>query len=320
MSVVGDNGKTKSDNTAKIIKYAKLLIPCVIDWLFIYALWEIKAYIYNHGKVFERQFSIYDETISHPKKKDSLPWADLLHYTLTICCIIIVVVQLIKRKWFFELHQAILGLFLTYLITNLFSDFIKNYAGRYRPDFLEVCDIDFQKVQEQYAYYQNVTGNLVMDKFGPRNLFNTTICRGERSAIESEQKSFPSGHTSFAFTTMTYLTLYLAGQLRIFYGSGRVWKYFICAIPFFFASYVPFSRLMDYRHHWQDVLAGGIIGFCYAVGVYYFFYPSLRDPNCDIPIRRFCCKKQKKEKVDEVEADDVPEENKPEESKPEEIV
>jgi len=314
MSVVSDKGKTKSDTTAKVLKYVKLLLPCVIDWLFIYALWEIKAYIYNHSTVFERQFDITDVTISHPKKTDTLPWSKLLHYTLHICCAIIIVVQVVKRKWFFELHQAILGLFLTYLITNLFTDFIKNYAGRYRPDFLSVCDVDFQKVEEQYAYYQNLTSGINYEKFGPRNLFNTTICRGDPEKIKSEQQSFPSGHTSFAFTTMTYLTLYLAGQLRIFFGTGRVWKYFICAIPNFFAWYVPLSRLMDYRHHWQDVVAGGIIGLLYGVGVYYFFYPSLRDPNCDIPIKRFCkCKKEKKEKIDEVEEDDEHEEAKPEE-------
>ncbi|OUM57600.1 hypothetical protein PIROE2DRAFT_17361 [Piromyces sp. E2] len=191
----------------------------------------------------------------------------------------------------------------------------KNFAGRYRPDFLAYCDVDFKKVEQQFLYYQNITGGISLDHYGPRKLFNTTICRGERSKIESEQKSFPSGHSSFAFVTMTYLTLYLAGQLRIFEGKGRAWKCFIVTIPLFFASYVPFSRLMNYRHHWQDVLAGSLIGIFFGVVVYYFFYPSLRDPNCDKPIKRSCswCHKKQKEKIDEVEEDDVPQENKPEE-------
>jgi len=302
-----------------VLTILKKLLPIAFDWIIIYVIWEVKAYIYGKIPVFERQFSIYDETISYPKQPDHLKWEDLLHYTLTACCIIIVIVQACKRDIKYNLHIAILGLFLSYLATNTFTDYIKNFAGRYRPDFLAVCDVDFSKVEAQFLHYQNITGGISIDNYGPRKLFNTTICRGEKSKIESEQKSFPSGHSSFAFVTMTYLTLYLAGQLRIFEGSARAWKYFICSIPFFFASYVPFSRLMDYRHHWEDVLAGTIMGICCGVIVYYFFYPSLRDPNCDKPIRRGCCcnrKKDKKEKVDEVEEDDEV----PKDSKPEEIV
>jgi len=301
--------KEVADN--KTVKIILKLLPLVVDWLFIYLLWEIKAYIYGHIDVYERKFSIYDETISFPSKKatEQLKWSDLLHYTLTICCIIIVIVQLCKRNFvwnfFYNLHQAILGLFLAYLVTNLISDFVKNYAGRYRPDFLTVCDVDFKKVEEQFLKFQNLTGGIDIENYGPRKLFDTSICKGDKSAIAEEQKSFPSGHTSFAFTTMSYLALYLAGQLRIFDGRCRVWKYFIVCIPITWALYVPFSRLMDYRHHWQDLLAGAIIGLFFGITVYYFMYPKLRDPNCDIPYRghRNTDKKQKV-KVDEVEDDD----------------
>jgi len=62
----------------KALKYVKILFPYVFDWAVIYAIWKIKEYMYNHSKVFERQFSIFDETISHPGKPDTLPWADLL--------------------------------------------------------------------------------------------------------------------------------------------------------------------------------------------------------------------------------------------------
>jgi len=306
----------KTDN--KVLKIILKLIPLAFDWLIIYLLWEIKAYVYNHIPVYERKFSIYDETISYPYKKatERLNWYDLLHYTLIASCTIIVIVQLLKRSWLYNLHQAILGLFLSYLITNLFTDYIKNFAGRYRPDFLTVCDVDFKKVEEQFLYYQNLTGsNINIDNFGPRKLFDTSICRCDKSEIPEEQKSFPSGHTSFAFATMVYLALYLAGQLRIFDGKCRVWKYFIVCIPIFAGSYVPFSRVMDYRHHWQDVFAGALIGTIFAITVYYFMYPSLHDPNCDIPYRGTLRNKNKKEKVkiDEIEQDDIPKNNNPEE-------
>jgi len=67
-------------------------------------------------------------------------------------------------------------------------------VGRYRPDFISVCDVDFSKVEEQYRYYQNITNN--NENYGPRNLFNTTICRASRKDLYEERKSFPSGHSS----------------------------------------------------------------------------------------------------------------------------
>jgi len=326
-------------------KIAVIIGVMLIDWLFVYAIYRIKNELYAHAQVFERQFSIFDESISHPYMKpvERIKWYPLLHQTLTYTSIIIIVVEigkkLVKRefknwncllRFLYDTNQAILGLFLAYLITNLFSDYIKNFAGRYRPDFLTVCDVDFEKVKEQLAEFDSQYNGTVIENFGPRKMFNTTICRGEKSDISEEQKSFPSGHASFAFTTMTYLTLYLAGQFRLMHGISRVWKYFIVCCPLFFATYVPFSRLMDYRHHWEDVTVGSLIGLVFGISVYYIIYPKLRDDDCDTPHTfRFikdccCCCKSKKEKIDEVEEDDVVVEptttsdEKPE--KPEEIV
>jgi len=109
-----------------------------------------------------------------------------------------------------------------------------------------------------------------------------------------------------AFALLTYITLYLAGQLRLYHGKCRVWKYIIVSGPLFYAVYVPFTRLMDYRHHWEDVLAGALIGIFYAATLYYFIYPPLRDENCDTPTNSYKESKPKKVKVDD---DDDEEEN-----------
>jgi len=327
----------KVDNE-RYIKIAKIIGVIIVDWLFVYAIYRIKNELYARATVFERQFSIFDESLSHPYMKpvERIKWYPLLHKTLTYTSILIVVIEIgkkiIKRdfknwkctllRFLYDTNQAILGLFLAYLITNLFSDYIKNFAGRYRPDFLTVCDVDFDKVREQVAEFDSKYNTTVIENFGPRRMFNTTICRGDKSEISEEQKSFPSGHASFAFTTMTYFTLYLAGQFRLLHGISRVWKYFIVCCPLFFATYVPFSRLMDYRHHWQDVTVGSLIGIIFGITVYYIIYPPLRDDDCDTPhtFRFLECGKKQKEKIDEVEEDDVVEQPVNPDEKPEQIV
>ncbi|OUM65000.1 hypothetical protein PIROE2DRAFT_8063 [Piromyces sp. E2] len=254
----------------KYIGIGKLVGIILIDWICVYIINRIKSEIYHRSK----------------------------KWLLFICSTTIFVIDLLKqfikrniRNWkpfFYDANQAFLGLFLSHIFSNFFSDFIKFFAGRYRPSFLTVCDVDFDKVKEQFLHFQNVIG-------------------GDKKLIVEEQKSFPSGHTALAFATLTFLTLYLAGQLRLYHGKCRVWKYGIVSAPLFFAFYVPFSRLMDYRHHWEDVLVGGLIGMFFAITLYYFIYPPLRDQDCDTPTNSYKETKSKKVKVDDDEEEIVEE-------------
>eukprot|EP00833_Pecoramyces_ruminatium_P015641 jgi/Orpsp1_1/1189673/evm.model.d7180000073646.1 len=162
-------------------------------------------------------------------------------------------------------------------------------VGRYRPDFISLCDVDFQKVEEQYNRYRNITTN---EDFGPRNLFDTSICKAPREVIIEEQQSFPSGHSTCAFSIMSFLALYIAGQIHLM-NKKRVWKYFTAGLPLVLALVVALSRVMDYKHHWEDVTVGSLIGIFCGIIFYFNYYPSLRDPKCDIP--RHLQKKEKEE-------------------------
>jgi membrane-associated phospholipid phosphatase len=82
----------------------------------------------------------------------------------------------------------------------------------------------------------------------------------ERRPDRSDNKSFPSGHTSVSFAA--------AGYLQKRYG----WQWGLPAT--LAATVVGLSRVESKDHHWYDVIAGAALG----EGVAYFF-TSPRDSN-----------------------------------------
>ncbi|MCO5609910.1 hypothetical protein L7F22_064145 [Adiantum nelumboides] len=161
--------------------------------------------------------------------------------------VVAIVIPLIVFMTFFlfskditDLHHATLGLLFSVLITGVVTDAIKDATGRPRPDFFWRCFPDGVEA------FNNSTGNV--------------ICHGLTSVVKEGYKSFPSGHTSWSFAGLGFLSLYLAGKLQLFNGRGHVAKVAIVFTPLLAAMLVGLSRVDDYWHHWQDVFAGAFLG------------------------------------------------------------
>jgi diacylglycerol diphosphate phosphatase/phosphatidate phosphatase len=60
-----------------------------------------------------------------------------------------------------------------------------------------------------------------------------------------------------------FLSLYLAGKLKLFDEEGHVSKSIVVLFPVLLAILVGVTRVDDNKHHWQDVLVGLAIGGCY---------------------------------------------------------
>jgi len=252
-----------------------------VDWIVLIVILAL-ALITSKIPPFERQFDLDDITISHPYKGDTIKESVLAVFGIILSFIIITGFQYYKKDLTYNYHQAIIGILLSASFSLLFAHFIKMFVGRYRPDFISVCNVDFEKVQKQYNSY-NISNDI---GFGPRHLFNTTICKTPAEELYEERRSFPSGHSTFVFCVMSYLSLYIAGQIHLLDKKVYIWKYFVVSIPYFIAVFVAVSRVFDYRHHWQDVTIGGIIGLVFGVMTYYYYYPSLRESSCDKPYQR----------------------------------
>ncbi|KAK9116217.1 hypothetical protein Sjap_015164 [Stephania japonica] len=158
----------------------------------------------------------------------------------------------VRRRNVYDLHQSILGLLLSVLITGAMTDGFKDAVGEPRPDFFWRCFPD---------------GNDVYNRFGD------VICHGKKSDLKDGYKSFPSGHTSWSFAGLGFLSLYLAGKIKPFDRKGNVIKLCITVLPLIVASLVGISVVDDHYHHWRDVFGGAIIGLLVMTFCYLQFFP-----------------------------------------------
>ncbi|EKE42072.1 hypothetical protein ENUP19_0071G0040 [Entamoeba nuttalli] len=109
-------------------------------------------------------------------------------------------------------------------------------------------------------------------------------------------KSFPSGHSAASFCGYTYLSLYIAGELRIFSDRPELWRMIPVIIPMFLAGIIVLTRTRDYYHNFSDVLAGSIIGILSACIGYFSKFESLFSPKAGEI--RFTCRNHKKNNKD----------------------
>jgi len=98
----------------------------------------------------------------------------------------------------------------------------------------------------------------------------------------SEDKSFPSGHTTAAFVVATYAALYL--NSRVFDADSSPWAQGAAYGGIFLgASLVAGERLYHARHHLSDVLAGAAIGAASSYGMFRFQDHRFRNRGSETP-------------------------------------
>eukprot|EP00903_Cladosiphon_okamuranus_P020896 g19189.t1 len=77
-------------------------------------------------------------------------------------------------------------------------------------------------------------------------------------------RSFPSGHSSMSMAGTLYVTLVCWGDLSRFASDQKSWRRsllaYLSVLPAFISIWVGVSRIRDYWHFQDDVLAGWVIG------------------------------------------------------------
>ncbi|KAI8580730.1 hypothetical protein K450DRAFT_235671 [Umbelopsis ramanniana AG] len=243
----------------------RMILSYLKDWILGIMFLAIFLAI-DYVPPFHQEFYLDDWSIRYPYSvKERVSFTALLLISVLAPLVIIIIIAGFIKRSFHDLHHGLLGLFFALTFTLMFTDVLKITIGEPRPDMLARCA-------------PSVTTSPV------ESLLSVAICNGVASIdLQDGFKSFPSGHSSYSFAGLGYLSLYLCGKLHIFDHQGHVWKSFLVMVPLMGAILVAISRIMDYRHHPWDVIFGSLLGFAAAYFSYNQYYPPLHAHDCHVP-------------------------------------
>lgn len=121
-------------------------------------------------------------------------------------------------------------------------EILKIAVGGLRPHFFDSCQPDYTKINCSDGFITEYRCTKELSPWHHADIF----------------KSFPSGHAALSMYMSLFLCFYLHKQL-VLWPTGYVCSV-VQALLIIFAFQCGCSRMMDHRHHWWDVLVGGVIG------------------------------------------------------------
>ena len=110
-------------------------------------------------------------------------------YAAVLPLVILAIWLAVSRSDIHKSHVTILGLFISIALTIVLTDIVKNAVGRPRPDLIDRC----KPRKDTFKH----------------KLVSIDVCTEEDPhTLQDGWRSFPSGHSSFAFSGLGYLAVY----------------------------------------------------------------------------------------------------------------
>ncbi|CAG8228027.1 unnamed protein product [Penicillium nalgiovense] len=306
------------ETVMRLAAISKLLVLSYItDWIFIIGI-ALIGYGFYRQSPNHHPFSLTDPNISYPLTKETVSNKTLILVSLFAPAVIVLLLswllvpatatsrsnsgspkppaaQYIRRK-FWEWNVGWMGLALALASAWTATQGLKTLIGKPRPDLLARCDPDVARVAE---FTVGGLGESVRDA---ATLVSWEICRVKSDSLRIDGfASFPSGHSSFSFAGLIYLTLWLCSKFSVAFpylprypvegqshtddnssvrkrgAAPPVYLMLIAFVPTATACFISASRWFNYRHHGFDILFGAAIGIFFAyIGFHMYHLPIRR--------------------------------------------
>ncbi|XP_066986498.1 phospholipid phosphatase 2-like isoform X2 [Macrobrachium rosenbergii] len=217
-----------------------------------------------------------DPSIRRPYSKETVPTAMLISFTLVLPFIVMTAFEWAVpptcdgmsplrqglRRSLRYLADLLIGFVFVYYITEI----MKVITGEPRPHFWNVCAPNV--TSECHQPYIRITWKDCTNPLG----------KSKRRVIDS-MKSFPSGHATLSVFSTVFMVVYI--KQRLWNKCSRLIAPWLQLMWVTWAIVCCQSRLWDNRHHWWDVLAGGLLGgFGCLLTLHYLSNWFIREEDC----------------------------------------
>jgi len=248
----------------------------LLEFVFIVVSFGIFAAFRTSLTPHTREFFVNDARYWNTRRESTVPAWEVFVIAGALCAIP-PILELILRPPYRTKKRALLiaaRIIVSYitqgLVTLFATEALKVAIGGLRPDFASLC-----------LGAANV----------PPSAYNTTVILSDAECtpdpdvtaamLRDARLSFPSGHTSGAFAYAFFMTFYIVHisvRLRPAWAMSLV--QLIATAPIVYAGYVGASRLNDNKHHFIDVVGGGLIAMFFAM---IFFAKTMRGIQLKVP-------------------------------------
>ncbi|XP_073837814.1 putative phosphatidate phosphatase [Musca autumnalis] len=241
------------------------------------------------GPITKRGFFCGDESLMYPLHKDTVSHGHLYSVGLGIPVVMIVAISLLEnfvlnsrpsknclRTWLM-MHVSLLPFLFGFAAERLLKEIGKLAVGRLRPYFFTVCQPVFGKEYDMTCDWEAYHGIYIEDYKCSRMDDDTNHL--SRITNFHMRTSFPSGHASLTFYSVTFLVYYLhrfSRSLRYYQASFGLFVPFMQFAAVLWAWFVALSRVTDYKHHASDVLAGSLLGMGVGIAVCRYVHSHLK--------------------------------------------
>ncbi|KIW44309.1 uncharacterized protein PV06_05327 [Exophiala oligosperma] len=206
----------------------RLVASYILDWILILGIAAVGgAFSQIHGA--RHDFSLQDPSISYPYHDDTVTVGVLIVVVLVAPGVITAAISLlfipgptasprtpralIWRRKIWEWNTAWMGLGLSLASAFLITEGLKDLSGKPRPFMLSVCDPDTSP--ESIRRHQVGGLGSSLDSATPI-VVSWHICRNtDQSQMRNAFASWPSGHSSFSWAGMLYLTFFLCAKFAV---------------------------------------------------------------------------------------------------------